>query len=81
MTKEMTYHLFFTYKLSKPFFLQITLVLVHKYVMYKMRFCTSCNLYKEPVQVATCTRSLYKLQLVQDWLYKLQLILDWLYKL
>ena len=24
--------------------------------MYKLRFCTSCNLHKEPVQVATDTR-------------------------
>ena len=24
--------------------------------MYKLIFCTSCNLYKKPVQVATCTR-------------------------
>ena len=29
--------------------------------MYKLRFCTSCNLYKEPVQVATCTSRLYKI--------------------
>ena len=51
-------------------------------VMYKLRFCTSCNLYKKSVQVATCTNSLYKLQLVWVDLYKLQLaqILD-LYKL
>ena len=50
--------------------------------MYKLRFCTSCNLYKKSVQVATCTKSLYKLQLVQVDLYKLQhvQILD-LYKL
>ena len=42
-------------------------------VVYKLRFL---------VQVATCTNSLYKLQLVQTDLYKLQLvqILD-LYKL
>ena len=45
--------------------------------MYKiLRFCTSCNLYKEPVQVATCTSSLYKLQRVQDWLHKLLLVLN-----
>ena len=31
-------------------------------LMYKLRFCPSCNLYKEPVQVATHTR----LQLVQN---------------
>ena len=50
--------------------------------MYKLRFCASCNLYKKCVQVATCTNSLYKLQLVQVHLYKLQhvQILD-LYKL
>ena len=42
------------------------------YVMYKLRFCTSCNLYKKSVQVATGTNSLYKLQLVQADLYKLQ---------
>ena len=24
--------------------------------MYKLRFCTSCNLYKKPVQVAARTR-------------------------
>ena len=50
--------------------------------MYKLRFCTSCNLYKKSVQIATCANSLYKLQLVQVDLYKLQhvQILD-LYKL
>ena len=42
------------------------------YVTYKLRFCTSCNLYKKSVQVATCTNRLYKLQLVQVDLYKLQ---------
>ena len=26
------------------------------YVVYKLKFCTICNLYKECVQVATCTR-------------------------
>ena len=40
--------------------------------MYKLRFCTSCNLYKKSVQVATCANSLYKLQLVHADLYKLQ---------
>ena len=52
------------------------------YVMYKLRFCSSCNLYKKSVQVATCITSLYKLQLVLVDLYKFQLvhILD-LYKL
>ena len=25
------------------------------YVMYKLRFCISCNVYKKSVQVATCT--------------------------
>ena len=52
------------------------------YVLYKLRFCTSCNLYKKSVQVATCTNSLYMLQLVRIDLYKLQHvhILD-LYKL
>ena len=40
--------------------------------MYKLRFCTSCNLYKQLVQVATCTG---QPQLVQVWdLYKLQLV-------
>ena len=50
--------------------------------MCKLRFCTSCNLYKKSVQVATCINSLYKLQLVQVNLYKLQHVqfLD-LYKL
>ena len=47
------------------------------YVMYKLRFCTSCNLYKKSVQVATCTNSLYKLQLVRVDLYKLQLVQIW----
>ena len=43
--------------------------------MYKMRFCTSCNLNKKSVQVATCTNSFYKLQHVQMLnLYKLQLV-------
>ena len=43
----------------------------HIYVMYMLRFCTSCNLYKKYVQVATCTSEpvqildLYNLQLVQ----------------
>ena len=56
--------------------------IVHTYAMYKLRFCTSCNLYKRSVQAATYTNSLYKLQLVWVDLYKLQLvqILD-LYKL
>ena len=40
--------------------------------MYKLKLCTSCNLYKKSVQVATCIKSLYKLQLVQVDLYKLQ---------
>ena len=44
------------------------------YVMYKLRFCTSCNLYKKSVQFATGTNSLYKLQLVWIDLYKLQLL-------
>ena len=44
------------------------------YVMYKLRFYTSCNLYSPAVQVATCTTTLYELQLVQNWLYKLQLV-------
>ena len=35
------------------------------FVMYNLRFCTSCNLYKKSVQIATCANSLYKLQLVQ----------------
>ena len=39
--------------------------IMHTYVMYKLRFCTSCNLYNSSVQVATCMASLYKLQLVQ----------------
>ena len=34
-------------------------------ILYKL------NLYKKSVQVATCTNSLYKLQLVQADLYKL----------
>ena len=34
--------------------------------MYKLRFCTSFNLYRFLVQVATCTGFLYKLQLVQN---------------
>ena len=55
---------------------------VHVYVIYKLRFCTSCNLYKKSVQVATCTNSLYKSQLVQVDLYKLQHVQNWnLYKL
>ena len=29
---------------------------MYVYVMYKLRFCTSCNLYKQFVQVATRTR-------------------------
>ena len=41
-------------------------------VMYKLKICTSCNLYKKSAQVATCTNSLYELQLVQVDLYKLQ---------
>ena len=28
--------------------------LYNVFVMYKLRFCTSCYSYKEPVQVATC---------------------------
>ena len=50
--------------------------------MYKLRFCSSWNLYKKSVQVATCTTTLYKFQLVLVDLYKLKLvhILD-LYKL
>ena len=54
----------------------------HIYVMYKLRFCNSCNLYKKSVQVATCTNSIYKLQLVQVELYKLQHVqISNLYKL
>ena len=55
---------------------------IYVYVMYKLRFCLSCHLYKKSVQVATCTNSLYKLQLVWVDLYKLQhvQVLD-LYKL
>ena len=34
----------------------ILIKLPNVYVMYKLRFCTSCNLYKQFVQVATCTR-------------------------
>ena len=41
--------------------------------MYKLRFCTSYNLYKKSVQVATCTNSLYKHIHILD-LYKLQLV-------
>ena len=33
--------------------------------MYKLRLCTRCNSFKEPVQVAKCTSRLYKLQVVQ----------------
>ena len=32
-------------------------------VMYKLRFCTSCNSLKDPVQVATCTTSIYSCNL------------------
>ena len=32
---------------------------VYIYVMYKLRFCTSCNLYRFLVQVATCTSSIF----------------------
>ena len=50
--------------------------------MYQLRFCTSYNLYKKSLQVATCKSSLYKLQLVQIDLYKLQhLQISDLYKL
>ena len=35
------------------------------YNLYSLS-CTSCNLYKLLVQVATCTAVLYKLQLVQN---------------
>ena len=50
--------------------------------MYKFRFCIIGNLYKKSIQVATCTKTVYKLQPVQVDLYKLQhvQILD-LYKL
>ena len=33
-----------------------TRTLQNMYVMYKLRFCASSNLYKMPVQVATRTR-------------------------
>ena len=31
-------------------------VIINIHVMYKLRFCTSCNLYKQFVQVATRTK-------------------------
>ena len=42
------------------------------YVIYKLIFCTSYNLYKKSVQIAICTNSLHKLQLVQIDLYNFQ---------
>jgi hypothetical protein len=38
---------------------------IYIYVVYKLRFCTSYNLYKNIVQVITCTTQKYKLKLVQ----------------
>ena len=61
---------------------QLIRIYIHVSVMYKLRFCTSCNLYKKSAQVATCKNSLYKLQLVRVDLYKLQLVqMSDLYKL
>ena len=37
-------------------------------ILYKLQ------LVQKAVQVATCTSSLYKFQLVQNWLYKLQIV-------
>ena len=61
-----------TLKEAKRDYLQIfTVNRADIYVMYKLRVFTSCNSYKESVQVATCTSKLYNLQRVQDCLYKL----------